>query len=267
MTADTILAMLQCVRDGELRPEEAMERLANLPYEEAGFAKIDHHRRLRTGLPEVIYAGGKTAALVGEIFFRMAAMGGDVLATRANEAAFAAVKTLVPEAQYYPVARMVGLRQTPQREPDNESTGMIAVLCAGTSDLPVAEEAAVTAEFIGGGEVRRIYDVGVAGLHRLLAHREALQEAEVVIVCAGMEGALPSVVGGMVGAPVIAVPTSVGYGASFGGIAALLGMLNSCSPNVTVVNIDNGFGAAYVASAILHRIRRQARKSTGALSL
>ncbi len=185
MTADTILEMLQCVRDGELRPEEAMERLANLPYEEAGFAKIDHHRRLRTGLPEVIYAGGKTAAQVGEIFFRMAAMGGDVLATRADEAAFAAVKALVPEAQYHPVARIVALRQTPHRDRENEGSGSIAVLCAGTSDLPVAEEAAVTAEVMGGGEVRRIYDVGVAGLHRLLAHREALREAEVVIVCAG----------------------------------------------------------------------------------
>jgi NCAIR mutase (PurE)-related protein len=257
MTGDTILAMLQCVRDGELRPEEAMERLANLPYEEAGFAKIDHHRRLRTGLPEVIYAAGKTAAQVGEIFFRMAVMGGDVLATRADEAAFAAVKALVPEAQYHPVARIVALRQTP---PGESGAGSLAVLCAGTSDLPVAEEAAVTAEVMGAG-VRRIYDVGVAGLHRLLAHREELREAEVVIVCAGMEGALPSVVGGMVGAPVIAVPTSVGYGASFGGIAALLGMLNSCSPNVTVVNIDNGFGAAYVASTILRRIHQAAGKN------
>jgi pyridinium-3,5-biscarboxylic acid mononucleotide synthase len=259
MTGDTILAMLQCVRDGELRPEEAMERLANLPYEEAGFAKIDHHRRLRTGLPEVIYAAGKTPAQVGEIFFRMAAMGGDVLATRADEAAFAAVKALVPEAQYHPVARVVALRQAPPGESGGASS--LAVLCAGTSDLPVAEEAAVTAEVMG-AEVRRIYDVGVAGLHRLLAHREELREAEVVIVCAGMEGALPSVVGGMVGAPVIAVPTSVGYGASFGGIAALLGMLNSCSPNVTVVNIDNGFGAAYVASTILRRIRKAAGKNT-----
>jgi NCAIR mutase (PurE)-related protein len=258
MTGDTILAMLQCVRDGELRPEEAMERLAKLPYEEAGFAKIDHHRRLRTGLPEVIYAAGKTAAQVGEIFFRMAAMGGDVLATRADEAAFAAVKALVPEAQYHSVARIVALRQT---LPGASGWGSLAVLCAGTSDLPVAEEAAVTAEVMG-AEVRRIYDVGVAGLHRLLAHREVLGEAEVVIVCAGMEGALPSVVGGMVGAPVIAVPTSVGYGASFGGIAALLGMLNSCSPNVTVVNIDNGFGAAYVASTILRRIHQAAGKPT-----
>jgi pyridinium-3,5-biscarboxylic acid mononucleotide synthase len=259
MTGETILAMLQCVRDGELRPEEAMERLANLPYEETGFAKIDHHRPLRTGLPEVIYAAGKTAAQVGEIFFRMAAMGGDVLATRADEAAFAAVKALVPEAQYHPVARIVALRQTPPRK--SSGAGSLAVLCAGTSDLPVAEEAAVTAEVMG-AEVRRIYDVGVAGLHRLLAHREELREAEVVIVCAGMEGALPSVVGGMVGAPVIAVPTSVGYGASFGGIAALLGMLNSCSPNVTVVNIDNGFGAAYVASTILRRIQQAAGKNT-----
>jgi NCAIR mutase (PurE)-related protein len=256
MTGETILAMLQSVRDRELRPEEAMERLAKLPYEEAGFAKIDHHRRLRTGLPEVIYAAGKTATQVGEIFFRMAAMGGDVLATRADEAAFAAVKALVPEAEYHPVARIVALRQTPPRE----RGGALAVLCAGTSDLPVAEEAAVTAEVMG-AEVRRIYDVGVAGLHRLLAHREVLSEVEVVIVCAGMEGALPSVVGGLVGAPVIAVPTSVGYGASFGGIAALLGMLNSCSPNVTVVNIDNGFGAAYVASAILRRIQQAAGKS------
>jgi pyridinium-3,5-biscarboxylic acid mononucleotide synthase len=257
MTGETILQMLQRVRDGGLRPEEAMERLANLPYEEAGFAKIDHHRRLRTGLPEVIYAAGKTPAQVGEIFFRMAAMGGDVLATRADEAAYAAVKTLVPEAQYHPVARIVELRQA---QSASHSKGSLAVLCAGTSDLPVAEEAAVTAEVMG-ADVRRIYDVGVAGLHRLLAHREEIRQAEVVIVCAGMEGALPSVVGGMVGAPVIAVPTSVGYGAAFGGIAALLGMLNSCSPNVTVVNIDNGFGAAYVASMILRRIHVQAART------
>src|SRR6202522_3097853 len=252
MTGATILAMLQCVRDGELRPEEAMERLANLPYEETGFAKIDHHRPLRTGLPEVIYAAGKTAEQVGEIFFRMAAMGGDVLATRADEAAFAAVKALVPEAQYHPMARIVAPRE-------NGGPGSLAVLCAGTSDLPVAEEAAVTAEVMG-ADVRRIYDVGVAGLHRLLAHREEIREAEAVIVCAGLEGALPSVVGGMVGSPVIAVPTSVGYGAAFGGIAALLGMLNSCSPNVTVVNIDNGFGAAYVATMILRRIHIGSRE-------
>jgi NCAIR mutase (PurE)-related protein len=259
MTTETILEMLQRVRDGGLRPEEAMERLANLPYEDTGFAKIDHHRQLRNGLPEVIYAAGKTPAQVGEIFFRMAAMGGDVLATRADEAAYAAVTALVPEAKYHPVARIVELRQTPVADRDGQGT--LAVLCAGTSDLPVAEEAAVSAEALG-AHVRRIYDVGVAGLHRLLAHREVLREAEVVIVCAGMEGALPSVVGGMVAAPVIAVPTSVGYGAAFGGLAALLGMLNSCSPNVTVVNIDNGFGAAYVASMILRRIRGATERGT-----
>jgi NCAIR mutase (PurE)-related protein len=257
MTSETILEMLHRVSNGGLKPEEAMERLANLPYEEAGFAKIDHHRSIRNGLPEVIYAAGKTPAQVGEIFFRMAAMGGDVLATRADEAAYAAVKALVPEAQYHSVARIVALRQARSA---NQNAGPLAVLCAGTSDLPVAEEAAVTAEAMG-ADVRRIYDVGVAGLHRLLAHREEIREAEVVIVCAGMEGALPSVVGGMVGAPVIAVPTSVGYGAAFGGIAALLGMLNSCSPNVTVVNIDNGFGAAYVASMILRRIQNQATRT------
>jgi hypothetical protein len=256
MTSETILEMLQLVRDGVLRPEDAMDRLTNLPYEEAGFAKIDHHRRLRTGLPEVIYAAGKTADQVGEIFFRMAAMGGDVLATRADQAAFAAVRALVPDAQYHSVARIIALRQAQPVE----TSGVVAVLCAGTSDLPVAEEAAITVEMMGGG-ARRIYDVGVAGLHRLLAHRDLLREAEVVIVCAGMEGALPSVVGGLVGAPVIAVPTSVGYGAAFGGVAALLGMLNSCSPNVTVVNIDNGFGAAYVASTILRRIHIAERAS------
>jgi NCAIR mutase (PurE)-related protein len=179
VTGETILEMLQRVRDGGLRPEEAMERLANLPYEEAGFAKIDHHRSLRNGLPEVIYAAGKTPAQVGEIFFRMAAMGGAVLATRADEAAYTEVKALVPEAQYHPVARIVELRQARSA---NHGTGLLAVLCAGTSDLPVAEEAAVTAEVMG-ADVRRIYDVGVAGLHRLLAHREEIREAEVVIVC------------------------------------------------------------------------------------
>jgi len=258
MTQETILEMLQRVRDGGLRPEQAMERLANLPYEDTGFAKIDHHRQLRNGLPEVIYAAGKTAAQVAEIFYRMAAMGGEVLATRADESAFAAVKAMVPAVEYHPVARIVSLQSAGREQ--RPVRGSLAVVCAGTSDLPVAEEAAVTAEAMG-AQVRRIYDVGVAGLHRLLAQRELLRDAEVVIVCAGMEGALPSVVGGLVGAPVIAVPTSVGYGAAFGGVAALLGMLNSCSPNVTVVNIDNGFGAAYVASMILHRIHLQAEKS------
>ncbi len=248
ITRQAILEMLERVRSGDLRPEEAVGRLVSLPYEETGFAKIDHHRSLRIGLPEVIYASGKTPAQTAEIFFRMAVTGVGVLATRADEAVFAAVKALVPQAEYHSTARIVALRQGFQ-----EALGPLAVLCAGTSDLPVAEEAAVTAECMGAA-VERVYDVGVAGLHRLLAHREALQECDVVIVCAGMEGALPSVVGGMVGAPVIAVPTSVGYGASFGGLAALLGMLNSCSPNVMAVNIDNGFGAAYAASMILRRI-------------
>ena len=249
MTQESILAMLRQVSEGGMSPEKAMERLADLPYEDAGFAKIDHHRSLRNGLPEVIYAAGKTPAQVAEIFARMAAKDGQVLATRADAAAFAAVEALVPEAEYFPMARIVGLRGRQARA----ALGALAVVCAGTSDLPVAEEAAVTAEMMG-AQVERIYDVGVAGLHRILAQREKLRAAEAVIVCAGMEGALPSVVGGMVGAPVIAVPTSIGYGAAFGGVAALLGMLNSCSPNVTVVNIDNGFGAAYVATMILYRI-------------
>ncbi len=255
MTREAILEMLGRVRSGELHPEEAVGRLANLPYEDTGFAKIDHHRSLRLGLPEVIYATGKTPAQAAEIFFRMAAMGGRVLATRADEAVFAAVKPLVPQAQYHSLAKVVALYQGSQ-----QALGPLAVLCAGTSDLPVAEEAAVTAECMG-ASVERFYDVGVAGLHRLLAQREALQECDVVIVCAGMEGALPSVVGGLVGAPVIAVPTSVGYGASFGGLAALLGMLNSCSPNVTAVNIDNGFGAAYAACMILRRTQLRLRNA------
>lgn len=246
MNKETILALLTQVERGEVRAGEALKQLAGLPFEDAGFAKIDHHRSLRIGLPEVIFAAGKTAAQVAEIFERMAAAGSDVLATRADPAAFEAVQLRLPEAQYHIEARAISLRQSSSPR----HGGRIAVICAGTSDLPVAEEAAVTAEFLG-GEVERVYDVGVAGLHRLLAQRDTLARARAVIVCAGMEGALPSVVGGLVGAPVIAVPTSIGYGAAFGGVAALLGMLNSCSPNVAVVNIDNGFGAAYVATMIV----------------
>jgi hypothetical protein len=250
MTKEELLEMLERMRAGEIAPSQVVEKLSNLPYEDIGFAKIDHHRTLRLGLPEVIYSAGKTADQVSEIFFRMAASGADVMATRADEEAFAAVKARLPQAAYHRAARMITLRQRAQEAP----LGSLAVLAAGTSDLPVAEEAAIAAECMGAA-VLRIYDVGVAGLHRLLAQREAMQQADVVIVCAGMEGALPSVVGGMVAAPVIAVPTSVGYGAAFGGLAALLGMLNSCSPNITVANIDNGFGAAYVAAMILRRIR------------
>jgi NCAIR mutase (PurE)-related protein len=247
-TRDALLALLENVRSGIVDPGEALGQLAHLPFEDAGFAKIDHHRSLRIGLPEVIYAAGKTPEQVAEIFFRMARMGGDVLATRADRAAFDAVQMLVPAAEYHEVARIVSLRQSTGRR----MVGRIAVLCAGTSDLPVAEEAAVTAEAMGVA-VDRVFDVGVAGLHRLLSQHEVLGRAKAVIVCAGMEGALPSVVGGLVGAPVIAVPTSIGYGAAFGGVAALLGMLNSCAPNVSVVNIDNGFGAAYVATMILRQ--------------
>ena len=252
MTRESILELLAQVQSGDVSTAQALELIAKLPYEDAGFAKIDHHRSMRLGLPEVIFAQGKTPEQVGEIFSRMAQMRGDVLATRASVAAWEAVKDLVPTAEFHPVARAITLRQTESAA----DAGPIAVLCAGTSDLPVAEEAAVTAELLG-VRVQRVYDVGVAGLHRLLAQRDALAEARVVIVCAGMEGALPSVVGGLVAAPVVAVPTSIGYGAAFGGLAALLGMLNSCSPNVTVVNIDNGFGAAYVAAMIVRTQRHE----------
>jgi pyridinium-3,5-biscarboxylic acid mononucleotide synthase len=245
MNKTTLLELLAAVERGDLTPTEASERLANLPFEDLGHSRIDHHRSLRTGLPEVIYAAGKSPAQVTEIFTRMAAAGHDVLATRADEATVKAVLTAVPAAIHHPQARAITLRQSTHPE----TKGHIAVVCAGTSDLPIAEEAAITAELFN-TRVTRLYDVGVAGIHRLLAVREQLATVNAVIVCAGMEGALPSVVGGLVGVPVIAVPTSVGYGASFNGAAALLGMLNSCSPNVTVVNIDNGFGAAYSATLI-----------------
>ena len=246
MTRESILQMLESIQRGQTSPEDALAQLAKLPYEDAGIAKIDHHRSLRLGLPEVIYSKGKKPGQVAEIFSRMAIAGGDVIATRASAEAYEAVQAVVPEAKYHEMAEIIGLKQTTPVA----ALGPIAVVCAGTSDLPVAEEAAVTAEYLG-LEVIRIVDVGVAGLHRILSQGEALARAQVVVVCAGMEGALPSVVGGLVAAPVIAVPTSVGYGAAFGGVAALLGMLNSCSPNVSVVNIDNGFGAAYVAAMIV----------------
>jgi hypothetical protein len=244
MNRNQLLELLASVERGDLNPDAAADRLAHLPFEDIGHARIDHHRALRSGLPEVIYAAGKSPAQTAEIFTRMAGAGSDVLATRADEATATAVLEAIPAAVHHPQARAITLRQS-----HTEPHGHIAIVCAGTSDLPVAEEAAVTSELFG-ARVTRLYDVGVAGLHRLLAVREQLNDANVVIVCAGMEGALPSVVGGLVGVPVIAVPTSVGYGASFQGVTALLGMLNSCSPNVTVVNIDNGFGAAYTATLI-----------------
>ena len=225
----------------------ALERLKDLPFEDLGFAKVDHHRALRTGMPEVIFSAGKTTAQVAAIFERMVKAGGNVLATRASREAFEAVAAIEPAAIYHEAARAITLAQAPVKP----GVGTIAVVCAGTSDLPVAEEAAVTLRLMG-NTTEVIADVGVAGIHRLLAQKESLQTARVLIVCAGMEGALPTVVAGLVNAPVIAVPTSVGYGASFGGVAALLGMLNTCAPNVSVVNIDNGFGAACIASLINH---------------
>ena len=245
MNAQEVLQLLKEIRDGRATPESAVQKLAAPPYEDLSFAKIDHHRELRTGLPEVIFSAGKTEAQVAEIFARMAATGNNVLATRATAVMGRAVCTAHANARHDEVARTISLVQkTP------EILGGVTLLSAGTSDLPVAEEAAVTARLLG-VEVTRIYDVGVAGLHRLLAHQKELAAARVIIVCAGMEGALPSVVAGLVSAPVIAVPTSIGYGASFGGITALLGMLNSCAPNVATVNIDNGFGAACLARSIL----------------
>lgn len=248
MTSSALLKLLAEVERGSLTPEAAAERLATLPFEDLGHSRVDHHRSLRIGLPEVVFAAGKTAEQTVDIFSSLAADGVDVLATRADPVTAHAVLARHPAAVYSPVARTIALRQ-PRAAADSSARGHIAVICAGTSDIPIAEEASVTAETFG-ARVTRLYDVGVAGLHRLLAVREQLKSAHVVIVCAGMEGALPSVVGGLVSVPVIAVPTSVGYGASFAGAAALLGMLNSCSPNVTVVNIDNGFGAAYTAVLI-----------------
>jgi NCAIR mutase (PurE)-related protein len=245
MDQDALRKLLEEVRAGQLSPDEALTSLRHLPFEDLGFAKIDHHRPLRVGMPEVIYCAGKAPEQVAEIFVRMADGGSNVLATRADANKFQAVKARVPEAEFHELSGCIVLC----RNREKRGRGLIGVVCAGTSDLPVAEEAAVTADLMG-NEVQQICDVGVAGLHRLLAHREVLARARVLIVCAGMEGALPSVVAGLVSAPVICVPTSVGYGASFGGLAALLGMLNSCSPNTAVVNIDNGFGAAYLASAI-----------------
>ncbi len=245
LNAESIRKLFDQVRRGKLTPDDAVQRLRHLPFEDLGFAKVDHHRALRVGMPEVILGERKSPANLAQIFARLAKQGGNILATRADEKQFAAVRKKVRGAEYRKLARAIVL----QRDAKTYGKGTIAVVSAGTSDIPVAEEAVVTAEVMG-NEVEHFYDVGVAGIHRLLANREALMKARVVIVCAGMEGALPSVVGGLVGVPVIAVPTSVGYGASFQGLAALLGMLNSCASNVSVVNIDNGFGAGYVASLI-----------------
>lgn len=245
MDPTSLRKLLQQVRSGAVSPDEAVSRLRHMPFEDLGFAKIDHHRRVRSGMPEVIFSQGKSPGQVAQIFKRMAAQGGNVLATRATKEHFRAVKKMVRKAEYREPARAIVLKQ----DTASYGRGAVVVISAGTSDIPVAEEALVTAEIMG-NEVAHLYDVGVAGIHRLLAGRELFEKARVIIVCAGMEGALPSVVGGLARVPVIAVPTSVGYGASFNGLAALLGMLNSCASNVSVVNIDNGFGAGYVASMI-----------------
>jgi NCAIR mutase (PurE)-related protein len=245
LNSASILKLFQQVRRGKLSPDDAVTQLRHLPFEDLGFAKLDHHRSLRVGMPEVIFGQGKTPAQMAQIFSRLAQHGGNILATRASQEQFTAVKKKVRKAEYRELARAIVL----ERDRKKYGKGIIAVVSAGTSDIPVAEEAVVTAEVMG-NDVEHLYDVGVAGIHRLLANRDTLTRARVIIVCAGMEGALPSVVGGLVGVPVIAVPTSVGYGAAFKGVAALLGMINSCASNVSVVNIDNGFGAGYVAALI-----------------
>ncbi len=245
MNQEHIRQLLEKVASGNLEPDKALEQLRDLPFENLGFAHIDHHRALRTGFPEVIFGQGKTREQILSIAERITEHGSQMLATRLAEDAVQALVERFPQAEHDVLARTVLVRapRTPPR------TGLVAVISAGTSDLPVAREAVVTAQAMG-AHVEEIYDVGVAGLHRLLAYREQLQKARVIVVVAGMEGALASVVGGLVDIPVVAVPTSVGYGASFQGVAALLAMLNSCASGVVVVNIDNGFGAGYAAAVI-----------------
>ena len=245
MNASQLQQLLEDVRDGRASVPTALTSLRDLPFEDLGFAKVDHHRALRHGMPEVILGQGKQPDQAAAIAQALLAKSPNLLLTRATPEMAERVTALTPDAEHFPLSRVVRV----WRDRTILGKGKIAAICAGTSDIPVLEEARLTAEVMG-NEVDAICDVGVAGIHRLLDQRGRLQEARVAIVCAGMEGALPSVVGGLVGCPVIAVPTSVGYGASFHGLAALLGMLNSCSSNVTVVNIDNGFGAAYVASLI-----------------
>ena len=245
MDQDHLRKLLDEVRSGAVEVDSAMERLRHMPFEDLGFAKVDHHRALRQGMPEVIFGQGKTPEEVATIAEALLKRSQNVLITRADPDAVALVRERIPDAEYFPRSRAIRVR----RDRTMYGKGVIVVACAGTSDLPVAEEARITAEAMG-NEVDAITDIGVAGIHRLMSNRERLTKARVIVVCAGMEGALPSVVGGLVSCPVIAVPTSVGYGASFHGLAALLGMLNSCSSNVTVVNIDNGFGGGYVASLI-----------------
>jgi pyridinium-3,5-biscarboxylic acid mononucleotide synthase len=251
MNRHDMRALLESVSTGALTPEAAQDALLQVlrqaPFEDLGFARVDHHRRIRQGFPEVIFGPGKTPDQIAAIAERIVSAGHALLVTRTTADAFDAVVQRVPDATFHPLARLI-VRSSPETR---QGKGTILVAAAGTADLPVAEEAAISAEVMG-NTVDRLFDVGVAGLHRLLAEHPRLTSARVIIVAAGMEGALPSVVGGLVDVPVVAVPTSVGYGASFGGLTALLGMLNSCATGVSVVNIDNGFGAAAIASSINH---------------
>lgn len=239
-----IKSLLEKVAGGEIKPEEAYEKLKILPYENLGFARVDHHRQIRSGFPEVIFCQGKTAEQTGRIAQDLAARGSNVLATRADRTAYEAIRSVLPDAVYHEQARAVTVTLISPRK-----IGKVAVCTAGTADIPVAEEAAVTAEAFG-CRAERIFDVGVAGIHRLFDRLEEIRSANVVIAVAGMEGALASVIGGLVDRPVVAVPTSVGYGSNFGGLSALLTMLNSCSAGIGVVNIDNGFGAGCLAAQI-----------------
>jgi len=247
MNPEHLRQLLEEVKAGTLDIEAALDRLKLFPYEDIGFAKIDHHRSLRKGFPEVVLCQGKTVEQITEIVERLLSSANTILATKASPEVFSAIQKLTPKARYHPMARLIVI----ENRVTKASIGAILVVTAGTADIPVAEEAAVTAEAMG-NKVERLYDVGVAGLHRLLDHQQKLFAAEVIIAIAGMEGALASIISGIVDKPVIAVPTSVGYGASFQGLAALLGMLNTCAPGVAVVNIDNGFGAGYLASLINH---------------
>jgi NCAIR mutase (PurE)-related protein len=245
MDQTRLRALLEEVKAGRVDIDEAVDKMRHMPFEDIGFAKIDHHRAIRHGMPEVIFGVGKSPEHILEIATRLLERSQNLLATRTNAKVADLVRSRFPEAEYFPASGVLRV----WRDRTILGKGTIAVVCAGTSDIPVAEEAQLTAEVMG-NTVDVIQDIGVAGIHRLISNRERLAKARVIVVCAGMEGALPSAVGGMVSCPVIAVPTSVGYGASFHGLAALLGMLNSCASNVTVVNIDNGFGGGYVASLI-----------------
>lgn len=246
MNSKELSRLLQSLVDGQLTIADGVERLKQLPFEDLGVAQIDHHRELRQGVPEVVLGESKSLDQLKTILTAMAKRGGNILVTRLNSEKATVLCSQFPEAEYDVDARTFCLVQ---QEIETTGRGKVLIVCAGTSDIPVAREAAITAKMLG-NEVEELIDVGVAGIHRLLARGEQLQKAAVIIVVAGMEGALPSVIGGLVAVPVIAVPTSVGYGAAFGGIAALLGMLNSCASGVTVVNIDNGFGAAFAANRI-----------------